>query len=167
MIMFYWPNPLEECKALEKMKPNWIYKICNFKGRRYGFVSPVQIQVGKDTVIEPMPSHLDIRLPFIPRPDKVFQDTKYIDAIAKVLRVIPGTENNCFQLVMKDCLKEEDNNLRLICKYARPDEDEQKANEYIGKNVLIRNAINPILHANTKVGISFEKDFVAIRLQKP
>ena len=64
-IMFYWPrNP---CPDLKTMKPNWIYRVTNFKGCKYekSIVSGgIQIELHANSRIEPMPTNLDIRLCF-------------------------------------------------------------------------------------------------------
>ena len=166
-IMFYWPrNP---CPDLKKMKPNWIYRVTNFKVHRYdsSIVSGgLQIELHENSRIEPMPPNLDIRIPFNPKPIDVRlladpDSPRFVDTVARVIRVIhynPG-----FDLIVKNEMNTKYGyEFRIDCTNSSK-RDGEIAEKFVGRTIMVRNAFYPKEDPQYKVVVV--KDFVALRLE--
>ena len=170
-IMFHWKR--DPCPDLLNMRPNWIYRISNFEGHRYGssvVSGGIQIKINANTRIEPMPENLDIRLPFNPqpidvrlfvpdRPDKPL----FVDTVARIIRVTSNADNRGFDLIASNELKTQfGHGFRIDCSHSSKRE-EAMAEKYIGRTIMIRNAFDP--KPDPKYNVVVTKDFVAMRLE--
>lgn len=150
-ILFDWPR--DPCLSLGMIQPNRIYEILNCKIHLYQTPetrAPYQIEVNQESVVRPIPDHLNIALTFNKSPDKW-----HVDIIAKVIKIkIVRKPFEKIQFVLKDLNTGQKHD--LICE--NPDEEDKvQAQNLIGVDIVVRNGF-----VNFNDHAMFYKSFPAI-----